>query len=157
MTPTPLRRHPALQPLSREHHAALMVCFQVRKGLHAGIRTERLGAYLHWFITHQLAPHFRYEEELVLPLLPTGHPLREQTLEEHAALRAGEQQQDWPADRLLAFADSLDRHIRFEERVLFPYLQEQVGGTALEDALRTPLQAPVCPVWDDPFWQEFKR
>lgn len=156
MTPAPQQRHPALQPLSREHHAALMVCFQVRKGLNTGISAERLGAYLQWFITHQLEPHFRYEEELVLPLLPNGHALRAQTLEEHAALRAGGLQKDWAAEELLVFADRLDRHIRFEERVLFPYLQEHAGGSVLEEALRVAPQTPACPVWEDAFWLTFK-
>ncbi len=68
-----MRRHPALAPLSRDHHGALVEAREARRAaaadepgrLEAG---RRFGA----FFAGRAVPHFRAEEEDVFPLLAPG-------------------------------------------------------------------------------------
>jgi hypothetical protein len=45
----PLKRHAALQPLSREHHHGLLLGWKIRTGLSNGAPLERIKAYADWF------------------------------------------------------------------------------------------------------------
>lgn len=118
----------ALLPLSREHHASLVMARAARKAA----ESEDSAAYFavaerieaHWQIV--LAAHFAQEEALVR--------LAEESLDaatvarffaEHAELRmlaCGPCALE-PAARLRRLGDLLAVHVRFEERVLFPQLQ----------------------------------
>ena len=85
--------------------------------------------------TAELEPHFRIEEEHLLPaLLASGErALVERTLSDHAALRghltAAEAGQ---GERLRAFGAALEAHIRFEERELFPAIEAHVPAEVLD-------------------------
>jgi hemerythrin-like domain-containing protein len=74
-------------------------------------------------------PHFAAEEQAVFPLLrgiAATADLITRLLDEHGRLRAMAGTLDATADRLAAFADLLERHIRLEERQLFALYQEHV-------------------------------
>lgn len=157
MASAPIRRHPALQPVSKEHHTGLMLCFQVRKGVREGIDHARLSAYITWFAAEHLEPHFRFEENVLLPLIPADDPMNLRIISEHAALRTFFGRTEWNAGLLVSFADLLDQHIRFEERVWFNFLQEHCDGSVLQKVLELHDAAASCGVWSDPFWLEFKR
>lgn len=157
MATTPIRRHTALHPVSREHHDGLMLCFQLRKGVKEGIRISRMSAYLEWFAAEHLDPHFRYEEDVLIPLSGSDHPMSVQVRNEHVVLRSFFKRADWNEQLLLNFADLLDQHIRFEERVWFNFLQENCPESSLQTALEKHNHAPVCGAWSDPYWLEFKR
>ncbi|HEX9241540.1 MAG TPA: hemerythrin domain-containing protein [Anaeromyxobacter sp.] len=136
-----MRRSRELKPLSSEHHQALLVAFQLKKGLaghgaSAGAPKDLPGLALlaRRFGEKLLGSHTRAEEELL------GALLREEDLArlraEHAELfRLLELARSAaPADlraHLGAFADLLERHVRWEERELFPYAEAQVDGATL--------------------------
>jgi hemerythrin HHE cation binding domain-containing protein len=134
--PMPVKRSSELRPLSSEHHQALLVAFQLKQGLaghgdSAGAPKDLPGlvALARRYEEALLRTHTRAEEELL------GRHLDEQSLRrlkfEHAELirlmelaRNGQ-----PAEAragLQAFADLLERHIRWEERELFPRLEHLV-------------------------------
>jgi hemerythrin-like domain-containing protein len=58
------------------------------------------------------------------------------------------------AEQLVVFADALDRHIRFEERVLFNHLQSKLSDAELTKlALEHPERVvDTDSKWDDHFW-----
>lgn len=111
-----MKRHPALQRLSREHHAALVLAK----------RAQRLGsdpAEIAQAFAVELEPHFLAEESgLLLAMEAAGQAaLTERTVADHQKLRelahriaAGD------APSLPRFGHLLEAHIRFEERELFP-------------------------------------
>lgn len=137
-----MKRHRALRPLSSEHHQALLVAFKLKKALAghaetAGAPTDLPGLVLlaRRFDEQLLAPHARAEEELLGAYLTEGDMAR--LREEHLELRrlaaaARTARGDDARRELAAFADLLERHVRWEERDLFPYAEGHVDPATLE-------------------------
>jgi hemerythrin-like domain-containing protein len=126
-----LRSH-ALQPLSREHHAALKlakVC--ERAALSAeGAQVSRACQQAIQAYASELEAHFLIEELTLLPLLsePLEQALVARTLADHRQLHAllvGLHQHD--AEALNNFGKCLTAHVRFEERELFPVLERKLA------------------------------
>lgn len=123
-------RNPALIPLSREHHYALVFCRTIRRGAERFAHEEAWLAQ--WcenarrFFQLDLQAHFEAEEAVLFPAC-RRHQLDaivDELLAEHRLLEqafAGVQ-----AGTLRALADQLEAHIRKEERLLFPAVDEQL-------------------------------
>ncbi|TVR40092.1 MAG: hemerythrin domain-containing protein [Cryomorphaceae bacterium] len=149
----PLNRHTALQPLSRDHHRGLLLCWKIRKGLQHGVSPERIKAYADWFWEHHLHPHFNDEETLVFSLLPSSHPMIQQALNEHLHLRELFGLTTANASVLNHIADDLEQHIRFEERVLFQEIQRVSSEEELASLELHEDENASCPAWKDEFWK----
>ena len=119
-----MKRHQALQDLSREHHTALQLALKAKCAAVSGDRTliETAAVACHTAYSAELDPHFVVEETVLLPLLfgAGEEALVAQVESDHQILRdlcAQLQQAD--ATTLLRFAECLTAHVRFEERELF--------------------------------------
>jgi hemerythrin-like domain-containing protein len=127
-----VKRDPRLHGLTSEHHAGLVLARRVRRACEEG-RGD--AAAVRRRFDAELEPHFRVEEDLLLPALAEAgeHLLARRTLEDHAALRAhlAAAEAGDPA-RLGAFAALLEVHIRFEERELFPAAERALRAEQLE-------------------------
>jgi len=132
-----MKRDINLQPLSRDHHHGLLLSWKIRQGLKYGVSEDLITEYVRYFSTKALFPHFREEEQYVLRFLDYEDPFKQRTLREHLEIRAaikGLGAADGPrSERLLALAGLMDEHIRFEERELFPYMQEKLSSEQLEE------------------------
>jgi hemerythrin-like domain-containing protein len=136
-----MKRSRELRPLSSEHHQALLLAFQLKKGL-AG-HAETAGAprdlpglldLARRFDERLFRTHARAEEELLGTCVTAGDLDRLRA--EHAELGRllGAARTARPAElraHLSAYADLLDRHVRWEERELFPYAEDHVDGATL--------------------------
>jgi hemerythrin-like domain-containing protein len=123
-----MKRSPALQPLSREHHTALTLAKACERAAQSGDAAmvnqacqRAIRAY-----ANELELHFQVEEQSLLPLLQSAEtqPLLQRTLADHQRLRGlltGLQQND--AEALSSFGNCLSAHVRFEERELFPVIE----------------------------------
>jgi hemerythrin-like domain-containing protein len=142
-----VRRHPALVPLSEDHHHELVQARRLLAAADSGDAGERLAAgntYAAAFF-ESTVEHFRREEEELFPLYVRHAgttPLLERILAEHMqlhglahALRAEAAAGDVPAGRLRELGTLLREHVRVEERSLFEEIQRVVPGEELE-ALR---------------------
>ncbi len=156
-----MKRHPALIPLSHDHHHGLSEARRLRRASTGGDATRRQSVerFLHFF-RDDTVDHFRLEEESLFPLLAdAGGPaeaLVVRALLEHQRVRADAArleaaQATGGADPSLMrqIAELLESHIRFEERELFPYLEQTVSSGILERLeLPAPRDVPVEPVVD---------
>lgn len=126
-----MKREEALQPLSREHLVALLVAKKLRE---AESLEQASRAFLE-FWRDDGQHHFRIEEEVLLPgwaaRVEVDREGVRRMLDEHLTIRrealrleAGEATLDQARD----LGSLLHDHVRFEERQLFP---------AIEDALDT--------------------
>ncbi len=122
----PLRRHPALQPLSREHHQILLLGFKIRQGLKHKVAPQRIVNYCSWFFHSYLNPHFEKEEKCIGSLFDKETQLSSELKSSHQNV-AKKFQNLIPE---ISYIKSLERlivsHIRFEERVLFEHLQSHL-------------------------------
>lgn len=155
----PLKRHPALIPLSRDHHAGLLLCWKIRTGFKKSVAEDRMAAYTVYFFEHQLAPHFSLEEKEIFSCLPEEDVLRKEAENQHIQLyeltaRLRQASED-KAMLLHTFEQTLDKHIRFEERQLFMHIQGALNEEQLT-ALGSRVEAAHTEVpeqWDDRFWE----
>lgn len=143
-----MRRHLALVPLSHDHHRALVAARRARRAADGSsdARVEAARAFLVFFDGHARG-HFREEEERVFPLLleAGGDPPDELAvaLLEHARLRALAHRLgaslahgEVAAQLLEQAGELLESHIRLEERVLFPMIEER-AAELLESGLQS--------------------
>lgn len=154
----PLKRHPALVPLSKDHHFGLLLCWKIRTGIAKEIAPERISAYVQYFFDHHLLQHFREEENYVFSLLDAQDEKRKKAEKQHRTLKLLRERVESEPDQLHSLLTliekELETHIRFEERELFPYMQEKLSDdqlAVLEQQLDE-IHAPVAEQWDDAFW-----
>lgn len=148
----PLKRVKELQPLSRDHHQALMLCWKIRTGIAKAVSPQRIHHYAQWFYQIHLKPHFLIEEEFVFPVIGHGHKHIQEALQQHARLHYLFAQQDISEQGLMAMQAALEQHIRFEERVLFPEIQRQATAEQLKHMEQAHAGETFCDNPDDPFW-----
>lgn len=131
-----MKRHPALQALSRDHHQTLVVAQRLRRaGDHeAG---EAQASFLE-FWRNEGELHFRLEEEVLLPSFATAGgaetPAVARVLIEHAEirLRAFLLQARAASPALLKeLGELLADHVRLEENELFPAIEESLDDGQL--------------------------
>ncbi|WCO00676.1 hemerythrin domain-containing protein [Psychroserpens ponticola] len=121
----PQKRHKALQPLSREHHHGLLLSWKIRSGFSKEIAPKRIRLYADWFFDNHLIPHFEIEEKHIFPILGQDHELVKRALTEHSRIKClFNESKDDDAKTLSSIEEELEKHIRFEERVLFPEIQK---------------------------------
>lgn len=158
---TPLQsvmRHPALVSLSHDHHHGLALALRCRKQAlgqlkplgAAGLR-ERANECVE-FYANNLVSHFRAEEEVLFLALRAAAPQSASVIDdlvsqhrEIARLISRIQAGDGMGKSIFDLGDLLERHIRKEERELFPIFEEHATemeaekiGAAMKKILDTP-------------------
>lgn len=132
-----MKRSSALAPLSRDHHDALVIAMALTRARDV---TARASAMLFAdFITGHETRHFALEESLLLPALPPGaraRQLADHVLADHRYLRGAAAKLSLPrselhATQLHSIGARLRAHVQFEERELFPYLEEALDSAVL--------------------------
>ena len=158
MDPKPIKRNSQLLPVSREHHFGLLFCWKIRQGIKKSITVDRMLGYLKFFFDGHLKEHFAEEERLLF----TDHndALVQSAISQHAALSRGIQSLLDSADtvkpeQLSRLADELDEHIRFEERTLFPHLEQVLSAgdlDAIGEHLHDHDRNVFIDIYPDEFW-----
>lgn len=151
-----MKRHQSIVPLSRDHHTGLLCCWKIRQGLQKQIAVQRIADYIGYFREIHLIPHFQEEEAL---LFNRDIPGCRKAMDEHAAMNQLVDIiiADPLAEDLVKFADLLESHIRFEERELFPRLEQTMTADELQDVAERIAKAGIHPLQDeyrDHFWTE---
>ena len=153
-----IMRHPSLQLLSHDHHHGLALALRCRKqGLGqikpmgaVGLR-ERAKEFLE-FYRASLVAHFKAEEEILFPLMRAQvagcGELLDQLVRAHEQLRLAMPQLEAGtglAKLIFDLGDLLERHIRKEERELFPLFESRVEAAQAEQ-LGAKLKELLSPV-----------
>jgi quercetin dioxygenase-like cupin family protein/iron-sulfur cluster repair protein YtfE (RIC family) len=135
-----MKRHPALVPLSHDHHRALVEARRLRREAAGPAPDAAAEAFLRFFADVTVR-HFREEEELLFPSVVDCEEAREllvQALLEHQrlhALAAQLRQQLAGGDSLAGImrqlGELLEAHVRLEERWLFPVIEQRLQAASL--------------------------
>jgi hemerythrin-like domain-containing protein len=147
-----VKRDEALVPLSHDHHQALHRALKLKRADEAGA-ADALNNMVEFFDSHG-ALHFRIEEEILLPgfVLHGGADPGDATivrvLVDHVWIRARvDALRDGGAPDvgdLHELGERLDAHIRHEERVLFPAIEQALSATQLEELGRAVARAEAA-------------
>jgi hemerythrin-like domain-containing protein len=132
-----VKRSDALAPLSHQHHQGLFAALKLKRADAAAAAEARVAFAEFW--EREGRDHFRVEEELLLPAYARhgehDHPAVVRVLVEHVDLRRrGEDivaAADPDPDELHELGERLERHIRHEERVLFPLIEAALPADEL--------------------------
>ncbi len=133
-----MKRDPALQSLSRDHHQALAIALRLVR-CDADAVEHVQAAFLRYWHEHGLE-HFRAEEEILLPAFAdyadAGHPLIARVLVDHHLIRHHaariQREADEPLWRVRELGTLLSDHVRLEERELFPLIEEYLPPEELD-------------------------
>ena len=152
----PIKRSKALVSLSREHHDGLLLCWKIRFGIKNNIDPVRILTYVLYQWDCHLKEHFRKEEEYAFILVPKTDEMRIEAQAQHENLRQSITKLTTQPGYILlnSFAADLEKHIRFEERVLFGHIESTNDEATLtklsfilsEDRKREEEE------WKDNFW-----
>lgn len=111
-----MKRSLALEPFSRDHNVGLTLARHLSKSQEGAVE-EFLTAW-----QGDLQDHFDEEERILGQL---AGKLQGQMISEHDEIRA--LVAGLPGTALL-LGEAMERHIRWEERTLFPYIEENLTG-----------------------------
>lgn len=137
-----MKRHDSLAPLSREHHDALILAQLLKKSapVYKGLPTtaaDKAGYAVKMF-HDDLEEHF-HKEEAMLKEVKHVHEsiskLADEIFEDHQQLTGLFLSLNNTADQeavLNELGNKLDAHIRKEERILFPLIQEHCSEEQLK-------------------------
>jgi hemerythrin-like domain-containing protein len=151
----PIKRSKQLTPLSKDHHDGLLFAFKIKQGLKNGSDIKLIAEYVQWFWKNHLEEHFREEEQILAPHLPAENELLKQMFDEHESIEAMIHiNENIPDSTLLQnLAQAIDDHIRFEERVLFPYAEKIIPENELNLIYeQLPKEKVECGKWEREFW-----
>ena len=134
------KRHPSLLPLSHDHHHGLALALRCRKQALGQIKPigaqglrQRVEEFIQLYAT-ELDSHFRAEEEILFPQMRTRVPdsrqLIDQLMRDHETIRRAVPRLEGGTELsklIFDLGDLLERHIRREERELFPLFEQHAG------------------------------
>lgn len=130
-----MKRHPALAPLSRDHHDALVLAQRLRRAGEQDAGDAATAFLEHWLEEERL--HFRLEEEVLLPAYAAygnpDHPAVIRTLLDHVRIRRDVERLAEGANPefLHELGGRLAEHVKHEEHELFPLVEQTLPEPAL--------------------------
>jgi len=152
-----MKRNVNIIPLSRDHHYGLLFCWKIRQGLAKGIPLDRIRPYVLHFWKNNLEEHFQEEETLLFRDM--FDPLCLRAMEEHRQIKdlvmAIDGSGAWVQSYYSGLADMVDKHIRFEEREVFPFLETKLSEEQLTQVgtlLSSFHDKPTDDMYEDAFW-----
>lgn len=139
-----MKRAEALRPLSRDH----LIALQAAKALREAEDADRARAGFLDFWRHHGSHHFRVEEEVLLPWWARYADVDRvgvsRMLEEHLEIRRQAlrlQEGGGSLDELQDLGRLLHDHVRFEERELFPAIEDSLSAEQLAELVPAVLEA----------------
>lgn len=131
-----MKRHPVLQDLSRDHHAALVLARRLQYVDGASAAAGRAAFTEFWRSSGER--HFRVEEEVLLPALAGAGGAEEavvaRVLHDHAEIRLHAllmQSRLLSVGLQVELGKLLADHVRLEERELLPLVEATLSSEAL--------------------------
>lgn len=145
-----MKRHPALHPLSHDHHQGLILAQQLKKGApqYKGMPAtlEEKKNYSISFYKNDLKKHFKDEEKILFPLVKSKNKdvdkMIMEIISEHRKMETLIKDLE-VTNQIENVLDELgcllEKHIRKEERELFPAIEESLTESELSE-LKTKLK-----------------
>lgn len=129
-----MKRHPSVQPLSRDHHEMLLQVQSLRTAAEGGPDERRAaGVQFRDLWDDWFRDHLALEESRLPPLIPEAGDV-DRLRAEHDAIRSlaedflrGTAEAEPSRTLMLRLAERLNDHVRWEDRYLFPAIEQAAG------------------------------
>ncbi len=156
-----MQRDKNLYPLSHQHHNGLMAVLLLKKGLAKHADVVVMGTFILSVWENELRTHFLQEEVQLHPdvlQIPALTQLYHQMKTEHHQIRKiidDLRNGLLSVETIRLFHQLLEQHIRFEERILFPFIETHIAAeqmAALGKHLEH-LESRACSDYPVKFWE----
>lgn len=156
-----MKREAQLQPLSHQHHNGLMAALLLKKGVDKQADAAVMNDFIVSVWNNELRNHFIKEEVYLHPHVLQVHSLMEkyeQMKTEHHQIRRivdAIRNGDSSVALITEFYTLLEKHIRFEERDVFPFIQENIHDEQLNELGKNleHLESKACSDYPVKFWE----
>ena len=153
-----MKRNENIVKLSRDHHASLLFCWKLRQGIKRHASSERMVNYVNYFWNHHFAEHFKEEENILFA--PLKDQVVQKAIDEHKKIKTLINDLDsLESDihqKLSQLTDTVEEHVRYEERILFPHLESKLTEDQLNDIGRQITSDTLMDNYEDDFWSKSK-
>ncbi|GAL85157.1 hypothetical protein MYP_2386 [Sporocytophaga myxococcoides] len=136
--------------LKNEHHVIFELCYRIRVGLYQKVQTKRIKIYADLFYHEYLKPHFELEEQYIFSVFEKDNLLVKRAVSEHRKLKRLFENGDNIEGSLSLIEEVLEKHLRFEEHVLFTSLMEKTESKKILFIM--PELNETLIEWPDKFW-----
>lgn len=160
---SPIKRNEHIVSLSREHHFSLLFGWKIKTGIKKGIDLHRIRKYALYFGEHNLTQHFKQEEATLFNIHNdelVNKALEEHTIIQNVVIQLSESNSEEDIlKHLEQLAELVTDHVRFEERDLFPHLENILTEEQLKNIghhLHEMQPEPLQDEYDDEFWMPEK-
>ena len=155
METKPIKRNINIVKLSKDHHASLLFCWKIRQGIKYHIHFTRLVDYVQYFWDRHFCEHFKEEEEFLFA--PNMDEFVQRGINDHREIqklieRLSPETYLNQQNLLSELADTVNEHVRYEERILFPHLEEKLSDEQLEIIGKQRTDEPLIDNYEDNFW-----
>lgn len=155
-----MKRDTHLQPLSRQHHNALMAVLLLKKGVQKNAEVQVMQDFILAVWKDELQFHFEAEEKW-LPAAtdePVLKSMHQRMLQEHDVIRKYIEQFSTKLtsyEAVQTFYELLEQHVRFEEREYFPALEQYLSVNELQSIGTHLVDKPgqSCAQFPVKFWE----
>jgi hemerythrin-like domain-containing protein len=154
-----MKRDENLHPLSWQHHNGLMAVLLLKKGVQKEADVKAMNEFINQIRKDELDEHFEAEETVLAEYAETYPQLKalfNKMKEEHLAIRNCYKELLYPSYAVIEkFYTLLEKHIRFEERELFPLIEETLSAGELQMAGKklNHLHHQSCANFPVKFWE----
>lgn len=142
---------PGIMQLKQEHLHNLMLCTNIRMGFSKGVPLPRIKTYVDWYWQCHLQPHFKNEENHIFPILGMRNKLIQKAVAEHRRLERLFESKTDVLKTLSRIEETLEAHVRFEDRILFKEIGEKTGEKYRDTMETTDYDTHYT--WSDEFWK----
>ena len=150
-----MRRNENIVFLSKDHHFGLLHIWKIKQGIRRKVTLDRIVKYITFYWENNQKAHFEEEEQYLFSYL--SDELIGKAIEEHKQIRILiEQIQKIGGIYLIKkYIDLLTQHIRYEERILFPYIEKNLSDKVLSEigGKLTKEHHTEIESYADEFWQ----
>jgi hemerythrin-like domain-containing protein len=155
-----MKRNKNLQPLSRQHHNALMAVLLLKKGIQKKADKSVMKDFILSVWNDELKTHFINEEKWMMPYIEDEELNRmyKQMVLEHQQISSiilQFEMNSYSIEITEQFYKLLEQHIRFEEREFFPAIEKCFTPTQLETICKhtTDTHIESCASFPVKFWE----
>lgn len=152
-----MKRHPILQPLSRQHHTLLLAVLLLQKGIKKGASLGTMQQFLQQVWRSEIVAYFQKEQVLLHQINKNGshQEIVARIEEEHKTLEQAYQLSlEGGANELEMFCSMLHQHIRTTERQYYPVLEITLADLPIPSIeSEEKIDGKSCLQFEPKFWE----
>lgn len=144
-----------LQLFYYKHRYGLLLCSRIQSGFMKGVAVERIKSHADWFFENYICPQFEIETKHIFPILDNNYFGVKKVISQYRRLNRlfKNKYVNNTSRSLNLIEEELERHIRFEEQVLFQEIHNVATGLQLKKNQNLYTDEKFKDDFKDEFWQ----